>query len=75
MTKLPKITESVAKQVWMLKSVEDKKAFLLNYMEEGFNTTDQGLIRVRLAKARSAAAVDTLVTNMYLKTEGMSTSW
>ena len=71
MVKLPQITDIVAQQVWMLTELNDKKLFLLDYMGEACNTDVQQNIRNKIQNARSGKIIDTIVTNMMLKTQGL----
>lgn len=71
MSKLPVVDEKIAKQVWALPNVIAKRNFLLEFIGENYNTTQQGILRLRLAKMKTAYQIDNLVTNMMLKTDGL----
>ena len=69
MTKLPVITQELARDIWNTSNIEIKREMLSSFIKEEFNTIEQGKIRLHLSRAKTAANIDFLVSNMLLKTE------
>ena len=68
--KLQIITDSIARQVWMLTSLEDKKLVLLDHIGEETNTPEQIKIRLDINSMTTTKGMDVLISNMLLKSEG-----
>jgi len=70
--KLPKMTDEIAKQVWMLNNIEDKKLVIMDWIGEDCNTPEQMKIRNKINDTKKPEDIDMIVSNMLLSTLGMS---
>ena len=73
--KLAKMTDEIAKQVWMLTDVNDKKLVIMDWIGEDCNTPEEMKLRNNIQSAKKGEQIDMIVSNMLLKTHGMGSRY